>query len=475
MSFNFLSPTWRDGCAGTWTLKGTDDEWFEERHSRILRRQRDRLLERTGRNAIMKEPGNAVVRFAAQLGPGLIWAMVAIGQTHVILATYAGARFGFSLLWVILLAHIFTYPVFEYGPRYAVATGGSLIDAYMRLRRLRLVLLVFFGFLLVTIPFLIIASLLSVTASILLAAFPQVPFNYWCIIISVFTAALVFAGRYKGLEVICVVMSGVLVVATVVAFCLKLPSPGQVLASALMPAIPAGSLVTLVALIRLPTDPATSIMHSVWAVKKRESWIQGGGLQSGLKKSLLDLRVGFGFSLLIAFIFVSLGALVLHPRGVDLEGVDLAVKLSQIYTETVGAWTFPLFIGVAFVAIWGSYYANADGVPRMFEQLWNSVRGKQDSSELHPLRVGYTVAILLGGMLLAIVQQEPIFLVILAVSAGLIAYPLIYVLNIYAVTKLIDKEFRPSRLNLFVACLGVLYSVVGVTLLLLVRVLGLWN
>jgi Mn2+/Fe2+ NRAMP family transporter len=69
--------------------------------------------------------------------------MVAIGQTHVILATYAGARFGFSLLWVILLAHVFTYPVFEYGPRYAVATGGSLIDAYMRLPGLRVPMMLF--------------------------------------------------------------------------------------------------------------------------------------------------------------------------------------------------------------------------------------------------------------------------------------------------------------------------------------------
>jgi len=151
------------------------------------------------------------------------------------------------------------------------------------------------------------------------------------------------------------------------------------------------------------------------------------------------------------------------------------VKLSQVYTETVGAWAFPLFIGVTFVAIWGSYYANADGVPRMFEQLWNSATGKSETSELRPLRVGYTLAILLGGLLLATVWQRPLFLVILAVSAGLIAYPLIYVLNIHAVTKLIDPEFRPSRLNLFVAYLGVVYSVVGVTLLLLVRVLGFWN
>jgi Mn2+/Fe2+ NRAMP family transporter len=401
--------------------------------------------------------------------------MVAIGQTHVILATYSGARFGFSLLWVILLAHILTYPVFEYGPRYAVATGGSLIDAYMRLPRLRVPMMLFFGLLLTTIPFIGVASLLSVAASILLAAWPQVSFDQWCVAITVLTAALVFAGRYRGLEVTCIAMSCVLVLATVVAFCLDLPDPREVASSAIIPSIPAGSLVTLVALMRMPTDPATSIMHSLWAVKKREGWTRDGGLTKGLEKSLLDLRIGFAVSLLVAVIFLSLGATVLQPRGGDLEGVDLAVKLSQIYTETVGAWTFPLFIGVTFVAIWGSYYAMADGVPRMFEQLWNAVTRRPRDSEPHALRIGYTIAILLGGLLLATVWQRPLFLVLLAVSAGLIAYPLIYLLNIHAVTTLIAEEFRPSRLNLCVAYLGVVYAVVGVSLLLLVRVLGLWN
>lgn len=419
--------------------------------------------------------GNIVVRTLTQLGPGLIWAMVAIGQTHVILGTYAGARFGFSLLWVVLLAHVLTYPVFEYGPRYAVATGGSLIDAYMRLRLLKVPLLIFFLALLLTVPFLIIASLLSVSASILFAAIPGVSFNVWCAIITCLTAVLIFAGRYRGLEIACIAMSGVLVLVAVIAFCLSPPEPGDLLAGALLPAVPAGSLLTLVALIRMPTDAATSIMHSVWAARKRDVWIEGGEPVEGLKRSLFDLRVGFCFSLAVAVVFLSLGAVVLNPRGIHLEGVKLAFELSRIYTDTVGPWTFPLFIGVAFIAVWGSYYTNADGVPRMFQDLYNSLTKRKKNSELSRIRVAYTIFIMAGGLFLSILKQEPVYLVLLAVSAGLIAYPLIYILNIYAVTRMVDKEFRPSRLNLLLAFLGVAYSFVGVTLLLLVRVFGLWN
>lgn len=418
----------------------------------------------------MAESRGRFVRLLAQLGPGLIWAMLAIGQTHIILATYAGAKFGFSLLWVILLAHLFTYPVFEYGPRYSMATGKSLIDAYLQVRRGKTLLMVYFGILLATIPFLTTASLVSVSASILSAGAPQISFNGWCVIIAVGTLTLVFAGRYKGLELACMLMSAALLVGTVAAFCYELPGPAQVASGAVVPIIPAGSLITLVALMRMPTDASASILHSLWALKKRDAWIEKDGVQAGLKKSLLDLRIGFTFSLLIAAIFVSVGATVLHPRGVDLEGLDLAMKLSQIYTETVGPWTFPLFLAVAFFTVWGSYYAFTDGAPRLAEGLLNGFLGREEASELSVFRIVYTIVIVLGGLLLATTFHEPVFLVILAVSAGLIAYPIIYILNIYAVTRLVDKEFRPSRLNVTLALLGVVYSLVGFTLLLLVRV-----
>ena len=61
-------------------------------------------------------------RSLARLGPGMIMAATAIGTSHIVLAPVAGARFGFDLLWVILLAHVFKYPAFEFGARYAVAT-----------------------------------------------------------------------------------------------------------------------------------------------------------------------------------------------------------------------------------------------------------------------------------------------------------------------------------------------------------------
>ena len=68
-------------------------------------------------------------------GPGLLWAGTAIGISHLVQSTRAGAEGGFTILWVILVALALKYPLFEYGPRYAAATGESLIEGYLRIGR----------------------------------------------------------------------------------------------------------------------------------------------------------------------------------------------------------------------------------------------------------------------------------------------------------------------------------------------------
>ena len=68
-------------------------------------------------------------------GPGLLFAGTAIGVSHLVQSTRAGADAGLAVTGVILLALIFKFPFFEFGPRYAAATGMTLIDGYLRIGR----------------------------------------------------------------------------------------------------------------------------------------------------------------------------------------------------------------------------------------------------------------------------------------------------------------------------------------------------
>ena len=61
---------------------------------------------------------------------------------------------------------------------------------------------------------------------------------------------------------------------------------------------------------------------------------------------------------------------------------------------------------------------------------------------------------------------------LLAVSVGLVGFPLIYGFNLFAVTRLIPPEFRPHPVNVAIGCLGVLFAATGTVLLFVTRVLA---
>ena len=68
-----------------------------------------------------------MTKLLKKLGPGLLFAGAAVGVSHLVQSTKAGANFGFGLLWALLLINIIKYPFFQLGPSYASATGESLL------------------------------------------------------------------------------------------------------------------------------------------------------------------------------------------------------------------------------------------------------------------------------------------------------------------------------------------------------------
>ena len=48
-----------------------------------------------------------------KLGPGLLFAGAAIGVSHLVQSTRAGADFGFGLLWALVISIILKYPFFN--------------------------------------------------------------------------------------------------------------------------------------------------------------------------------------------------------------------------------------------------------------------------------------------------------------------------------------------------------------------------
>ena len=78
----------------------------------------------------------------ARFGPGLVFAAAAVGTSHIVQSTRAGAGYGLTLGILILLVCALKYPLFRFAADYAAATGENLVRGYGRRGR-TLVLVMF--------------------------------------------------------------------------------------------------------------------------------------------------------------------------------------------------------------------------------------------------------------------------------------------------------------------------------------------
>jgi uncharacterized integral membrane protein len=149
----------------------------------------------------------------ASLGPGLVWAAAAIGVSHLVQSTRAGASYGFALVGVVVLANVLKYPFFEYGPRYAAATGESLVDGY---RRQGLWAVWIYLVLTIGTMFAVLAAVTLVTGSLATQLFGEAlsPLGYSAILLAV-SAVLLIPGQYPLLDKVVKAIMVVLALSTV--------------------------------------------------------------------------------------------------------------------------------------------------------------------------------------------------------------------------------------------------------------------
>ena len=75
---------------------------------------------------------NRFTALRARLGPGLIFAAAAVGTSHVVQSTRAGAGFGLTLAALILVICALKYPLFRFAADYAAITGENLVRGSSR-------------------------------------------------------------------------------------------------------------------------------------------------------------------------------------------------------------------------------------------------------------------------------------------------------------------------------------------------------
>jgi Mn2+/Fe2+ NRAMP family transporter len=404
-----------------------------------------------------------VSRFFASLGPGIMVSATAIGLSHIVLAPIAGARFGYALIWVVVVAHVLKYPCFEFGPRYTLATGKSLIAGYAKVPGPKRWALWLFFFISLIGGCTAASALLSINAAVASAAtgaFLSLP-----VFIGIIGAAIVVllaVGGYRALAFGSKIALAILLAVALLAFFVA-PPPLSAIPEMFTISFPVGSLILVSSLVGLmPTAVHISVWHSIWALEHKPEWekMSNGKPSATLRLGMRDLRVGYVASAIIAVVFTCLGATVLLPRGLTPQGIDVIVTVSRIYTELLADWMYPVFMATAFIAVFSSAYAVLDAFPRsmarMFKVLMPNVRFFAEKEKtVYWLYLGF---ILFYAILSNTLLPNPVVMVLISGVATLIVGPMVYGLNYYCVTRHIDDpEFMLSRPTRVWALAGIFF------------------
>jgi len=380
------------------------------------------------------------------LGPGILFASTAIGVSHLVQSTRAGATFGFVLVPIILAANIFKYPFFEFGSRYANSTGESLIDGYHRVGKWMLWL---YFFITIGSMFFVTGAVGAVTSGFLQNLFGISSWGIWAtVFLFIICMSILIVGRYKILDSMMKVIGIVLLLSTLLAFVLALikganPSLPEFVAPNVFSDT---SLWVIIALMGwMPTAVDLSAWVSLWTVER----IKQTGYKPSMKESLVDFNFGYIVSGLLALCFVTLGAYVLYGSGKELpdNAAGFSHYVVKMFTEFIGDWSYIIIATASFSIMFGTCIAVFDGYARSIERtstlLFLKKKGSFDTSKIYRLTLlivgvgSFGIIFFLGKHLGALVD--------LATTISFLIAPVIAIVNLRLVTgKYIVKEDQPK-------------------------------
>jgi Mn2+/Fe2+ NRAMP family transporter len=325
----------------------------------------------------------------ASFGPGLVFAGAAVGVSHLVQSTRAGASFGLGALLVVVVACAVKFPAFRFAPLYAGATGHSLLTAYRRQGRWTLVV---FALLTLCTMFTVTAAVTLVTAGIAIPVLGLAPWldatvgaAHGPLAVSATllagSAVLLALGGYPWLDRFIKFVMPVLSVATLAATVLAL---GHIEWSwaALLPEralfVTPGVAFTVALIGWMPSAIDISVWSSLWTVARAR---QGDG-RVHARGALIDFDAGYAVTLLLALAFVVLGTAVMHGRGVGFENspAAFATQVISLYAAMLGEWSRPVIGACALLVMISTVVTVVDGFPRVVAALFAQWRAATDDA-----------------------------------------------------------------------------------------------
>ena len=380
----------------------------------------------------IRRPPTGLLRWLLILGPGLITSSA--GNDAGGIATYssAGARFGYDLIWVMILITVSLAVVQEMCARLGAATGRGLLDLIRERFGISWALLAM-GVLLVANSGVVITEFMGIGAAAELFGLPKL------IVIplaAVLLWYLVIFGSYAWVEKIFLAMTLVFFAYPMAAI-LARPDWGEVARGAFIPSLQLDQeyFFLLVGLLGTTISPFMLFFQ-------QSSTVERGVARRHYGPERLDAHVGAIFSNLIAITMIIVTAATLHRAG--QTNIETAADAARALEPVAGASASTLFA----VGLLGASLLAGAVLPLTTAYAVSEVFGMPKGVNLDfrraPIFFGFFTGMIVLGVGLSLIPDLPVieWLVAVQVLNGILL-PILLVF----ILRLINDEWLMGTLK----------------------------
>jgi Mn2+/Fe2+ NRAMP family transporter len=378
------------------------------------------------------------------VGPGLVVAATGVGAADLVATLVAGSRFGYTLLWVVVLGTVMKVVLVEGAGRYSLASGKTIFEGWRGLGRWTTW---YFA------PYIMVwglvygATAMSSSALPLVALFPGLDLKLVAVLSGLVGLALVWFGTYAAFEKVMVALVGVMFVAVVSAAVRTLPNLGEVLLG-LRPIIPDGGVLYLLGIAGGVGGTITLAAYGYWLREK------GWSTPAFVRVMRLDNGVAYAVTGFFVVCTLVMGAELLYSANIAISTGDQGlVDLSDVLQERYGE----VFHVVFLIGFWSASVSSLigvwSGVSLMFADFVGNLRGlpagHPDTRTGGRLFRGYLLWLTFPPMLLLLLDQ-PVGLILAYGVLGALFMPFLAVTLLFLLNREQDgvpREWRSGWLS----------------------------
>ena len=369
----------------------------------------------------------------AVLGPGIITGNVDNDAGGITTYSVIGARFGYSMLWMLLLITFTLAMIQEMSARMGVVTGKGLADLIrerfgIRLTMVVMVLLVFTNLANTMGEFAGVAGASSILGLNRFIVIPAVAFSVWLLVVK---------GSYRAVEKVLLVFC-VLYLTYVISAFMAHPNWGVVAKSAVVPTFQMKPEFISLFIATIGTTIAP------WMQFYQQSSVAEKAIDlKHYRYEVLDTYIGSFLTNFVSFFIVVACASTLFVAGVRVNtAAEAAGALAPLAVRYASILFAVGLINASIMAAWVLPLSTAYSVAEAFG--WESGVGK--SFREAPLFYGlYTALIVLGaGTIMFVPESKLIGIMLFSQAANGVLLPLILVLMLKLIN---DKSLMGEYVN----------------------------